>query len=259
MDQFHFKDPETFVGSSMWLFGKEGVYVYSPDGSEQRHHVPQQQVCGDPDSFVGPSYMYCRFNDMVTDGKKFVWAATSRNPSHITLFDINTGALVGNFESCVNPNDLEYHPLRDEVWVRCENEDDDGSNNPTHLDVFAASNPSGDIPTNILLKDRALQEGLSSSGYSVIHPDLGDVGYLTDDSNPNLFKIDLSSKEIMDIISLDDPSMAHGLYTAAFSPANGHIFVRALMCCTCGEDDSDVASCGRGGAKPISPTTGKSA
>mmetsp|Transcript_7732 Transcript_7732/g.17466 ORF Transcript_7732/g.17466 Transcript_7732/m.17466 type:complete len:307 (-) Transcript_7732:686-1606(-) len=242
----------------MWLFGEAGVYAFSPDGSEQRSHVPSSQVCENPETYTGPSYRYCRFSDIVSDGKKYVWAGTSRAESPISVFDIDSGSLVGTFESCKGPNDLEYHALRDEVWVRCSDLDANATD-PTHLDVFSASNPSGQIKTDILLKDRAIEDGLSSTGYSVIHHTLGDVGYLADDSNPNLFKIDLSNKEIVDMIPL--LPVVHGLYEAAYSPLNGHIFVRALMCCTCGSAMADVMSCGRNDALgyPVSPITGKSA
>ena len=176
VDQYNFKTPQTFIGNSKWLFSSDGVYVFSPDGNELLSHVPQEQVCEDKDTFTGRPHMYCRFNDAISDGKKYVWAATSRQDSSITVFDINSGAIVGNFKSCEKPHDLEYHPLRDEVWVRCSGMDND-SNDPTHLEVFSASNPSGEIPTNILAGERALKEGLSSSGYSVIAPALGDIGY----------------------------------------------------------------------------------
>lgn len=259
-DQFAFSQssPDKFVGNSVWLFGKDGVYAFSPDGSEQRSHVPTSQVCEDADSFTGPSYRYCRFNDIVSDGKKYVWAGTYRDDSPISVFDINTGSLVGTFEACKGPTDLEYHAVRDEVWVRCSGLDVNATD-PTHLDVLTASNPGAQIQTDILLKSRALDESLTSSGYSVIHHSLGDIGYLTDDSNPSLFKIDLGSKKILSTIDL--LPKVHGLYEAAYSPINHHIFVRALMCCTCGSPDADVESCGRNDAPgyPVSPITGKGA
>lgn len=261
VDQHNFRhrsDVSKFVGNSMWLFGSDGVYAFSPDGSEQRSHVPQSQVCEDPETYTGPSYRYCRYTDIVSDGKKYVWAGTYRADSPISVFDIDTGSFIGTFESCQGPNDLEYHALRDEVWVRCNGIDVD-STDPTHLDVLSASNPSAQIQTDILLKSRALEDGLSSRGYSVVHHTLGDVGYLTDDSSPHLFKIDLGSKEILDTISLQ--SGVHGLYEQAYSPLNGHIFVRALMCCTCGSTTADIESCGRNNAPgyPVSPITGKGA
>mmetsp|Transcript_42066 Transcript_42066/g.101424 ORF Transcript_42066/g.101424 Transcript_42066/m.101424 type:complete len:275 (-) Transcript_42066:1163-1987(-) len=241
----------------MWLFSSDGVYVFSPDGQEQLSHIGPEVVCEDPDTFTGPSYRYCRFHDVVSDGKKYVWAATSRQDSAITVFDIDNGALVGNFASCESPHDLEYHPLRDEVWVRCDGFNAN-STDPTHLDVFSASNPSGDVVTNILAGERALKEGISSSGYSVIAPALGDTGYITDSTKPNLYKVNLSTKEVVDTIEMV-PASAHGLYEAAFSPVNRHIYVRALMCCSCGFADSDKEKCRKPAPYPVSPTTGKSA
>ncbi|KAL3915280.1 MAG: hypothetical protein SGILL_005727, partial [Bacillariaceae sp.] len=195
------------------------------------------------------------------DGKTYVWAATPRQDSAITVFDINNGALIGNFASCAEPHDLEYHPLRDEVWVRCEGDVNttDTTVDPTHLDVFSASNPSGQILTNILAGERALQEGISSSGYSVIAPSLGDTGYITDSEKPNLYKVNLSTKQVVDTIALSTPAEAHGLYEAAFSPVNNHIFIRALMCCTCGNLFDDNESCRNPAPFPVSPTTGSGA
>ena len=40
----------------------------------------------------------------------------------------------------------------------------------------------------------------------------------------------------------------------AYSPKNGHIFVRAEVCCTCGSDESDTLECGRYGASNITLT-----
>ena len=177
----------------------------------------------------------------------------------MNVFDIDTGALVGGFKACEGPEALEYHPLRDEMWVRCGDLDVNGTD-PTHLDVLSASNPSGEIQTNILLQERALREGLSSSGHSIIHPDLGDVGYLTDDAIPDLFEMNLSTKDIVDRIPLSPAS--HGLSTALFSPVNQHAFIRAEMCCSCGTADSDLEACGRRETDtgyPVSPTTGNHA
>ncbi|KAL7550471.1 hypothetical protein ACHAWF_014861 [Thalassiosira exigua] len=263
VDQYPFRrGSDKFVGNSMWLFGRDGVHVYTPDGSEHLSHVPNEQMCESEADFKGPSHMYCRFRDVVSDGKKYVWTNSPRSEDGIAVFDIDTGSLVGAFETCVGPNDLEYHAVRDEVWVRCSGGADANStgDDPSHLDVISASSPTGEAQTDILLKDRALQEGLSSKGYTVVHHSLGDVGYLTDDSDPRLFKIDLAKKEIVDAVELI-PAKAHGLYEAAYSPLNGHVYARALMCCTCGGPDADVPSCGRNDAPgyPVSPTTGKGA
>ncbi len=238
----------------MWLFGETGVYVYSPDGRQQKNHISGEAICDSKEDFEGPSYMYCRFNDIVSDGKKYVWAALNRGKPTIDVFDIDTGSVVGSFDTCHGPRSLEYHALRDEVWVRCQDIDED-STIQTNLDVISATNPAGDVETNILMKDRALTEGLSSSGYSVIHNTLGDVGYLTDSELPYVFKVDLSTKEIIGKVELSPA--AHAVNEAVYSPMNKHIFMRAVMCCTCGFDGADLGeSCGRSDGYMVSPTTG---
>ena len=75
----------------------------------------------------------------------------------------------------MSPNNLDYHTLCDEVWILCYDLYVK-STKPAHFDVISASNPTGDIPTNILLKERALREDLSSSVYLVMGPNLRYVG-----------------------------------------------------------------------------------
>ena len=127
----------------------------------------------------------------------------------------------------------------------------------SNLDVFSASNPSGDIQANILTKERALEQGLSSRGHAIIDNTLGDIGYLTDSELPFLFKLDLSQKTIIDKFELT--TIANGLYEAAYSKVNKHIFVRYVVCCSCGFEGSDVENCGRSGGSLVSPVTGPSA
>lgn len=233
--------------------------IYSPDGQELRGFNDKSAYCHEeniPDD--APGYMKaCRFQDAISDGKKYVWTSITRTLPKIDLFDINTGAVVGSFDTCLSPSSLEYHPLRDEIWVRCSDAEEN-STNPTHLDVFSASSPSGDIQTDIITTDRALQEGLSSKGHSVIDNSLGDVGYLTDSNLPYLFKIDLSTKNIVEKIKMTPPS--NGLYNTAYSPVNKHIFIRSELCCSCGFLGSDLGeSCGRGDGSQVIPATGLTA
>ena len=256
VEQYH-STKTNYIGNSLWAFGSTGVHVFSPDGSIQHRHVPPEDVCEEAPDYDG-SYRNrkCRFYDVVSDGKKYVWAATERDTPVMDVFDIDTGAIVGSFETCLSPNTLEYHPLRDEIWARCGGLDVN-STDPTHLDVISAASPSGEIQTNILVQERALAEGLSSQGSSIVHPGLGDMGYLTDDNLPGLFKIDLSKKDVVGNIALSPPS--NGLEEAVYSDVNNHIFVKATFCCTCGSPEADMESCGRGDGGPVSPVTGKSA
>jgi hypothetical protein len=239
----------------MWVLGSSGVYIYSPDGKQKKVSIDGSAICHEePENQSSGYYHACRFYDVISDGKKYVWASLARGVPKIDLFDINTGSVVGSFDTCMSPSSLEYHPLRDEIWVRCSDMAEN-STMQTSLDVFSASSPSGVIQTNILMEDRALKEGLSSTGYSVIDNSLGDVGYLTDRDLPYLFKVDLSSKKILDKIEMTPPS--NGLYEAAYSPVNKHIFVRSVVCCTCGFEGSDLGeSCGRNDGFNVNPMTG---
>ncbi len=242
----------------MWIFNSDGLYIYRPDGEELKNHISTTRLCGPKSEFTGSAWRYCRFNDVASDGKKYVWAAVNRNKPMIDLFDIDTGSVVGSFDTCANPQHLEYHSLRDEVWVRCSGVVD-GFGEKSNLDVFSASNPSGDIMTNILVKDRALEEGLTSEGYSVIHHTLGDVGFITDKNLPKIFKVDLSSKQIIGNLTLTP--LSHGINDAVYSQVNKHIYLRSEVCCECGDDGLQPACSTRPGREPytVDIITGPSA
>lgn len=245
-----------YIGNVMWLLGPGGIHIYRPDGKEEKVFINGTAICHEEPAYHGSGYYRpCRYYDVLSDGKKYVWASLARGVPKINLFDINTGAIVGAFDTCMSPTSLEYHPLREEVWVRCSDYNEN-STHPSNLDVFSASSPSGDIQTDILMGERALKEGLSSQGSTVIHNTLGDVGYLTDNELPYLFKMDLSTKSIIDKFELTPT--ANGLDLTAYSPVNRHIFVKSEVCCTCGFEGSDLgASCGRSNGTMINPKTGK--
>jgi len=254
-DRFHEMSSgggEVFLGNSLWVFGDTGIHMYNPDGSRLLNSVEPKDICHMTAGYSGEdaASLSCSFYDIVSDGKKYVWAAVSRGVPKVDILDIDTGAVVGSFEtSCDSPRQLEYHALRDEIWVRCSDVDDDST--PSYLDVFSASSPSVDIQTNILPQSNS---SMSSRGYSVIDHTLGDVGYTTDRNMPFLFKMDLSDKVVTDQIELPN---AHGGYEVAYSQANGHIFVRSTVCCTCGFEGADNGvDCGRYGADNVTITTG---
>ena len=188
----------------------------------------------------------------MSDGKKYVWGAVSRGVPKIDVFDIDTGDTVGSFETCRGPRDIEYHPLRDEIWVRCmgTNSGDEHDESETYIDVFSATSPGVDTSANILVTTNST---FSAYGYSVIDNTLGDVGYATVWNQNTLYKIDLSTKTVLDTFEM---SNAYGLYEVAYSPMNHHIFVRASVCCTCGFDGADMEECGRYGSSQVSITTG---
>ena len=238
----------------MWVFGQSGVAVYSPDGSERKNYIAPEYICDKEPAYTGTGFhIPCRFYDIVSDGKKYVWAAVARGINKIDVFDINTGAVIGNFETCFSPNTLEYHPLRDEIWVRCFDINENVTS-ASHLDVFSASSPSVNIQTDFLLRDDAKTEGISSRGHTIVHSTLGDVGFLTDRDLPHLFKVDLSTKSILKKYEM--PDSVHGLYESAYSPINKHLYIRSQVCCTCGFEGADKVSCGRSPGSNVTVTTG---
>lgn len=247
-DQHHLN--REYIGNAVWVFGSEGVTIFNPDGSMEKKKIDPADICHMTAGYRGgdPS-LSCSFYDVVSDGKKYVWAAVSRGVAKIDILDIDTGDVVGAFETCMSPRKLEYHPLREEIWVRCS-EIEANATAPSYLDVFSTASPSVSIQTDILLKEDVT---LSSRGYSVIDTTLGDVGYVTDRDQPYLFKIDLSSKSIIDKFELP---LAYGAYEVAYSPMNRHVFARATVCCTCGFPGADVTDCGRYGSYNVTTTTG---
>lgn len=124
--------------------------------------------------------------------------------------------------TCRGPRDIEYHPLRDEIWVRCmgTNSEEVHDETETYIDVFSVTSPGVDTVANVLLTSNST---LSAYGYSVIENNLGDVGYSTVSNQNKLYKIDLSEKKVLS---------------------------------TCGFVGADNEDCGRYGSSDVTITTG---
>jgi hypothetical protein len=246
-DQHHMN--RKYIGSSLWVFGDDGVNIFTPDGGDKVKNIAKGDICHMTAGYRGsdPS-LTCSFYDAVSDGKKYVWAAVSRGVPKIDILDIDTGDVVGSFETCAAPRKLEYHPLREEIWVRCSSASQ--GTYPSYMDVFSTASPSVAIASDMKFKSDTT---INSWGYTVVDNTLGDVGYSTDWDQPKLFKLDLSGKTIID--SFDMP-LGAGTYEVAYSPMNRHIYARTSVCCTCGFPDADIEDCGRYGSDPVNITTG---
>ena len=194
--------PVRRLNTHMWMFGENGVSIYSPDGSEEVKTLPPERVCKNVTSDDGSSRIRCDFNDVVSDGKKYVWASVARGVPKIDVFRIDTGDIVGSFGTCGNPRDLDYHPLREEIWVHCG----EYSNiSQSHMDVFSANAPTAPITSTITLHDNT---NLRSWGKLKTHATLGDVAYSTVTGYPTLFKIDTAERRVLKEVDLrgDNPS-----------------------------------------------------
>ena len=127
---------------------------------------------------------------------------------------------------------------------------------PANLDVISASSLVGNIHYGLLTKDNTLTAAHPSYwGYIVFHETLGDMGYLTDNDLPYLFKFDRDTKATIDKFEIP---IFHAAYEDVFSPINKHIFLRAIMCCSCEFNGAELGnSCGRSIlGYSVSPTTG---
>jgi len=255
-DQHHMN--RDFIGEAIWIFGLDGVSIFNPDGSENLKTIDPKDICHEVVGYRGnpEARLLCSFYDVVSDGKKYVWAAVTRGIPKIDILDIDTGDIVGSFSTCMNPTQLEYHPLREEIWVRCT-ELHPNATTPSYMDVFSTASPSVSIDTEIFFSSNYRSPGSpASKGYIVVDNSLGDVGYITDRDQPYIFKIDLSTKKIIDKFDLP---LAYGGIDAVYSRMNKHIFVRADVCCTCGFEGADNPDCGRYSPDLVNVTTGNQA
>jgi len=238
--------PVRRLNTHMWMFGENGVSIFTPDGSKEVKTLAPEQVCKNVTSDDGSSRLRCDFNDVVSDGNKYVWASVARGVPKIDVFRIDTGDLIGSFDTCGNPRDLDYHPLREEIWVHCA---EYSAVSESHMDVFSVTAPTAPITSTITMHDNTR---LRSWGKLEVHASLGDVAYSTVTGYPTLFKIDVAERRVLKEVDLrgDNPKF-YGVYDMAFSPVNGHIYVRTEVCCTCGFIGADTLECGSYGAMNI--------
>jgi len=89
----------------IWMFGDNGVSIFTPDGSEEVKNLAAENVCKNVTSDDGSSRLRCDWNDVVSDGNKYVWASVARGVPKIDIFRIDTGDLVGSIGTCGDPRD----------------------------------------------------------------------------------------------------------------------------------------------------------
>jgi hypothetical protein len=173
----------------------------------------------------------------------------ARGVPMVDVFRIDTGDLVGSFATCGSPSRLDYHPLREEVWVHCQGFSD---TTQSHLDVFSAASPAASIPATIALHDNTAAR---SYGRLVVDSTLGDNAYSTVYGDPHLYKINMAERRVTQkfLMGTETPKF-YGLYDMTYSPKNGHFFIRAEVCCTCGFAGADALECGRYGSGNITLT-----
>lgn len=229
----------------LWMFSPNGVQVYTPDGSQEVSSIPPEKACHNTGTVDEPN-LRCYWVDAISDGHKYVWATVSRGKDTVDVFHMDTGALIGSFGTCGSPRDLDYHPLREEIWVHCSDFSDMES---SHMDVFSAGTPSAASQTRVMMHNNTEAR---SYGKLVIDETLGDMGFSTVYGQNYIYKINLAERVVEDSISIDNgnPKLS-GVYEMVYSPKNQHLYLRSQVCCTCGFEGADTLECGRYGTTNI--------
>jgi len=239
---------KTFLGASMWHFSPDGLSIFAPNGDILKAH-PKPMLCKPhTNARTGEISNDCSYFAYASDGHKYVWASSMAGDHSVQAFDIDTGDYAGYLDTCSTPIDMEYHPARDEMFVRCAQEDTAGGN-PGEIDVFSSATLSSNLPM-VRFNDTARPYGRLA-----IHSAMGPYGYSLAYDQPFITEMDLSSKTVA--ATYEVPG-AYGGYDTTYSPINQHLYFRSRVCCTCNSTDADVESCGRGPGSPVLVQTGPS-
>lgn len=242
---YHKKEP---LGPSMWHFSGDGVTIYSPDGSKVLKAHPKKSVCKPYMSYRGTMSEDCYFFTTASDGHKYVWAGTLAGVHRVEAFDIDSGEYVGYNPTCSTPLDLEYHPTRQEMWLRCA-QSDFKNGHEGEIDVFSSSSLSSDFDHIYL------NETYRPYGRIAIHSTMGTYGYVAAYDQDELIELDLSSKTVHARYPVEN---IQGMYDMTYSPVNRHVYARTRVCCACGFDGADYAECG-GRVRKVDVKTGPNA
>lgn len=212
------------------MFSSEGLSILSVDGSQILKTLSAEDLDCGADG--------CYYFHVVTDGQTYVWAnAMHSSPNRIDAFSLYTGDYLGGIASCSTPLSSTYVVNREELWIRCAG--------------FGTEQPDGDhvrvVPANTLggaFQDIHISDG-RAYGHAVFHSSLGNFGYATSGSHDVIFKIDLAHRMPVANFTMDK---AHASYDVTYSKVNRHLYIRSRVCCTCGFEGADIATCGRFGS-----------
>jgi len=236
------------LGASMWHFSADGLTIFSPDGKNVLKEHRKESLCRPYMNWRGEMNNDCYYFSQASDGHKYVWAASFAVKPHVEAFDIDTGDYAGYINTCSTPLDLEYHAVREEMWVRCaQNMDYDGHFG--EIDVFSSNSLSSDFDL-ISLNDTMRPYGRIS-----IHSSMGPYGYVSAYDQNYISELDLSSKSVSNRYEIPK---AVGSYDLTYSPVNQHMFTRARVCCSCGFEGADNLECSSRGAQSVIVQTGPS-
>mmetsp|Transcript_9349 Transcript_9349/g.10873 ORF Transcript_9349/g.10873 Transcript_9349/m.10873 type:complete len:587 (-) Transcript_9349:155-1915(-) len=239
------------LGASMWHFSTEGLTIYSPSGENVLKQHAKNMLCPEYTSYRDDSIVNdCNYYAWASDGHRYVWAGSMAGDHHVQAFDIDTGDYAGYIDTCSTPLDMEYHPARQEMYLRCAQATPENGNDG-EIDVFSSATLSADIPMI------SFNATVRPYGRFAIHSAMGPYGYSLAYDQNFITEMDLSAKTVSNTYEIPN---AYGGYDTTYSPINQHLYFRARVCCTCGTNNTnpDIEECGRGPGKPVMVKTGPS-
>jgi len=251
MADYYYHQPD--LSPAMWVFGTDGIFIYNEDGSELKKHLPAEEICLPiTDDETGETSHSCGWRGVVSDGSNNVWATNTNGGSFVEVFNVDKGMHVATLPTCGFPWNIDFNPLRSEVWVQCwspkpENGDEG------QIDVFSTASVSLDMKQIAL---GGLEGGELYRGHGTVVTDssMPNIVYGNTLDAPILFEIDANTKEVLNEYIIPDVS---GVYRMEFSHVNRHVFMRGYVCCSCGFEGSDLGmECGRGTPSFVDVVTG---
>jgi len=249
MADYYYHQPN--LSPAMWVFGTQGIFIYNEDGSELKKHLPAEEICLPiTDDETGEKSNSCAWRGVVSDGSNNVWATNTNAGSFVEVFNVDKGMHVATLPTCGFPWNIDFNPLRREIWVHCwspkpENGDEG------QIDVFSTASVSLDMKQIAL---GGLDAQYSGHGTVVTDSSMPNIVYGNTLDAPILFEIDANTKVVLNEYNIPEVS---GVYRMEFSHVNSHIFMRGYVCCSCGFEDSDLGmECGRGTPSFVDVVTG---
>lgn len=225
------------LGASMWIFGGDGLAIFSPDGELLKQHRKDNICIKGTDARTGEFSSDCNYFTANSDGHQYVWAASMAGVHAIQAFDIDTGDYAGYVDTCNTPIDMEYQPVRRELYVRCASDDEDS---PGEVDVISSATLSANLPVIKFPNSTSTR----AYGNMVVHSDMGPSGYSLQYNKPYLTEMDLSSATVKATYDIPkDKGDIYGGYEMVYSPVNEHVFFRARVCCIVDGDEACSLGC----------------
>jgi len=234
---FHAEDNYPTTDNNFWVFGVDGVVIYTNEGDEVRR-MAYNEICK-PTSYEWPtgsgvwySYYGCDFYSAVTDGEKYIFVAKDENGGKIAVFSY-FGLYLGQYETCRWPVGLDYAPHRNEVWVHCFSPltEDGGHVDVMSVGAWGLNHPAIPLPNQTL-------DG-HTHGWVELDAMSPDHAWATTREHPYIAKVNVHTHKVS---TFDVSHLGCGAVNLmAVSWRNKHLYTKCHVCCTCGlTEDADV-------------------